>query len=89
MNTQFTVYSKPACGYCEQAKALLASKGVPFKVIQVDVGQPKVDDETYISREDLQVIFPAARTLPQIHALTGAGEVYIGGFKGLQAYFDD
>lgn len=76
----YTVYSKPACPYCDQAKALLQSKNIPYEVIHLDVGQPKAPAETYISREDLIAKVPSARTMPQIFN----GENYIGGFTELR-----
>ena len=62
----FTVYSKPACPQCEQAKTLLTATGQQFEVVHLDVGQTKVDGEKYISRDDLLSKFPGARMMPQI-----------------------
>jgi glutaredoxin 3 len=76
----FTVYSKPACAYCEQSKALLESKGLPFEVVNLDVGQLKVEGHTYISRDDLLAKVPGARTMPQIMK---DGEL-VGGFTELK-----
>lgn len=80
--TQFTVYSKPACPYCEQAKALLASLGRPFDVVHVDVGQPRVEGETYVAREAFLARWPTQRTLP----LVLEGERVIGGFTELRRH---
>lgn len=77
----FTVYSKPACPHCDQAKALLTAKGIDFEVIHLDVGQPKIDGEKYISRDDLLKKVPGARTMPQILR----DDVSIGGFVELKA----
>ncbi len=76
----FTVYSKPACTFCEQAKALLEAKGLPFEVINLDVGQTQVEGQSYISRDDLLVKVPGARTMPQI---LQDGEL-VGGFTELK-----
>jgi glutaredoxin 3 len=76
----YTVYSKPACPHCDQAKALLKSNNLPFTVVNLDVGQPKTEDELYISREDLLSKIPTARTMPQIFK----EEAYIGGFSDLK-----
>ena len=76
----YTVYSKPACPFCDQAKSLLESKNLPYEVINLDVGQPKIQGEKYISREDLLAKIPTARTMPQIFN----GEAYIGGFTELR-----
>lgn len=76
----FTVYTKPACPFCDQAKALLTSKGELFEIINLDVGQPKVDGQQYVSRDDLLAKIPTARTMPQI-LKDGAP---IGGFTELR-----
>jgi len=77
----YTVYSKPACPYCDAAKQLLQSKGLDFEVINLDVGQPKLEGEQYISRNDLLALIPTARTMPQIIGPEG----YIGGYTELRA----
>lgn len=76
----YTVYSKPSCPHCDQAKALLQSKNLPYEVIHLDVGQPKALNEMYISREDLLAKIPTARTMPQIFN----GDAYVGGFAELR-----
>jgi glutaredoxin 3 len=80
----FTVYSKPACPFCDQAKALLTQKGLPFQVIMLDVGQPKVEGQQYIQRADLLALFPYARTVPQIID----EREHIGGFAELRKWLD-
>lgn len=65
------VYSKPNCGACEQAKHLLKRAGVPFDVVNLDVGQDKTASEKYISRDNLLELFPGARMMPQIMAEDG------------------
>lgn len=77
----FIVYSKPACSQCDQAKALLKTKGIDFEVVHLDVGQPKIDGEKYIARDELLLKVPGARTMPQIFK----DEVPIGGFSELKA----
>lgn len=62
----FTIYSKPGCTFCDQAKALLESKGLDHEVINLDVGQTKVEGATYVSRDELLARVPGARTMPQI-----------------------
>lgn len=78
----FTVYSKPSCTYCEQSKALLESKSLPYEVVHLDVGQPKVEGEKYISRDDLLAKIPSARTMPQI---LNDGQL-LGGYRELQQF---
>lgn len=76
----YTVYSKPACPHCDQAKALLTAKGLDFTEVVLDMNQPKIDGKLYISRTELLEKFPAARTVPQIVL----GDQHIGGFTDLR-----
>lgn len=66
----YTIYSKPSCSYCLQAKQLLEMKQLPFAYKQLGVD--------YTLQELLEVS-PTARTFPVI--LKG-GEV-VGGYKDL------
>lgn len=65
-----TVWSKPNCPFCDQAKKLLNLKGYTFeeKIVGKDA-----------TREELLEAVPTARTVPQIF-LDGN---YIGGFNEL------
>ena len=65
------VWSKYNCPYCEQAKALLNSKGIAFEEKKIGDGY---------SKEDLLEAVPTARTVPQIFL---EGEL-IGGFTELK-----
>ena len=67
-----TVWSKYNCPYCDQAKALLKQKGIPFEEKKIGDGYTK---------EDLLEAVPTARTVPQIFL----GEELIGGFTELRA----
>lgn len=51
------IYSKPACPFCVQAKALAEREGADLTY--------KMLDEDF-TREELFEIFPGARTFPQI-----------------------
>lgn len=82
--TKYTVYSKPNCTFCDQAKALLEQKGLAFDIIMLDVGQPKQERMQYISRDDLLAKIPTARTMPQIFKQDASSAVYIGGFLELK-----
>lgn len=53
----FTVYTKDNCPFCDQAKALLTQKGIPFAAL-------KLGED--ITREELLAKIPTARTMPQI-----------------------
>lgn len=76
----FTVYSKPNCTYCDQAKALLEQNGYEYDEVIVDVGQEKQEGKRYITVAELKLHIPTAKTVPQIfmdHKL-------IGGFSELK-----
>lgn len=85
----YTVYSKPACPFCDQAKALLASKGLQYDVVNLDVGQPKEEGARYISREELLAKIPTARTMPQIIMESETSALHIGGFTELKRLFHE
>lgn len=67
----YTVYTKDNCTFCDQAKALLSAKGLPYESIKLGEG---------ISRDELLAKIPTARTMPQIMK-DGA---LIGGFQELR-----
>jgi len=69
------IYSKPACPFCVQAKALAEQKGYDLTY--------KMLDEDF-TREQLFEVFPTARTFPQIIV---DGEK-IGGFTEFKALVD-
>ena len=65
------VWSKYQCPYCDQAKALLNSKGIQFEERKIGDGWTK---------EDLLEAVPTARTVPQIIL----NDELIGGFNELK-----
>jgi glutaredoxin 3 len=65
------VWSKDACPFCLQAKALLESKGIEYEERNIN------NDYT---KEQLLESVPTARTLPQIFL----DDEYIGGFTELK-----
>ena len=67
------VWSKYHCPYCDQAKALLKSKGIEFEERKVGDGY---------TREDLLEAVPDARTVPQIFL----DDKLIGGFTELKKH---
>jgi len=70
------VYSKYNCPYCDQAKALLTQKGIPFEERKIGDGY---------SKEDLLEAVPNARSVPQIFL----DEELVGGFTELRARLVD
>ena len=65
------LWSKYHCPYCDQAKALLTSKGIVFEEKKIGDGYTK---------EELLEAVPNARTVPQIFL---DGEL-VGGFTELK-----
>jgi glutaredoxin 3 len=67
------VWSKYNCPFCDQAKALLESKGIPFE-------EKKIGDG--FTKEDLLEAVPTARTVPQVFI----DDQLVGGFNELRAH---
>jgi glutaredoxin 3 len=67
------VWSKDACPFCVQAKALLESKGIEYEERNVQKDWTK---------EQLLEAVPTARTLPQIFL----DDAHIGGFTELRKH---
>lgn len=65
------VWSKDACPYCDQAKALLTQRGIEFEERRIGSGW---------TREQLLEAVPTARTVPQIFL----DEELVGGFTELR-----
>ena len=66
------IWSKYHCPYCDQAKALLKQRGIPFEERKIGDGW---------SKEELLEAIPTARTVPQIIL----DDELIGGFTELRA----
>ena len=64
------VWSNVGCTYCEQAKKLLASKGIEYKERNLAEGW---------SVQQLHEAVPGARTVPQIFV----DDKYVGGYTQL------
>ena len=69
----YTIYSKPNCSYCLQAKQLLEMEGLPFEYKQLG---------THYNLDELMTLFPNARTFPMI---VKDGEI-VGGYSDLVEY---
>ena len=65
------VWSKYHCTFCDQAKALLEQKGIPYEERKIGDGY---------TREELLEAVPTARTVPQIFL----NDEYVGGFNELR-----
>ena len=71
----YTIYSKPSCSYCLQAKQLLEMKQLPFVYKQLGAD--------YTLQELLEVS-PDARTFPQIFVVDENGnKELVGGYSEL------
>jgi glutaredoxin len=70
--TRIIVYSKNVCPFCDQAKALLKSKNIDFKEVNI---------ETNAAGRDV-LIERGLRSVPQVFD----GELLIGGFDKLKEW---
>lgn len=72
---RFTVFGRPGCGFCVQAKRVLENGEFPFRYVDIH--------EENISPDDLEKqIGKPVRTVPQIFH----GQDYIGGYQELDKY---
>lgn len=72
-----TVYSKNHCAFCDQAKALLTNKNIPFTEVKID---EDADARNFVLSE-------GHRTVPQIYK---DGVLFVeGGFNGLRKLNED
>lgn len=65
------IWSKYHCTFCDQAKALLKQKGIPYEERKIGDGY---------TREELLEAVPTARTVPQIFI----NDEYVGGYQELK-----
>ena len=70
------IWSKYHCPFCDQAKALLGQREIPFEEKKIGDGYTK---------EELLEAVPNARTVPQIFL----DDRLIGGFTELKKYFEE
>ena len=71
----YTIYSKPSCGYCLQAKDLLTMEQLPFEYLQLG---------THYDLDELMKLAPNAKSFPQIFIVDENGNKdLIGGFNNL------
>ena len=71
-----TIYGKPACPFCDKAKAFCEMNGFAYEYRSLG---------TDYTKEELLETFPGARTVPQI--IVGGNK--IGGFDNLAKYVDE
>jgi glutaredoxin len=70
------IWGKPACPYCEQAKALCETRNYKYVYKQLDVD---------FTRDEILETFPGAKTFPQIIV----GGTKIGGYDQLTKYIEE
>ena len=71
-----TIYGKPACPYCDKAKAMCEKYNLEYEYKQLDVD---------FTRDEILETFPGAKTFPQI-VVAGTK---IGGFDKLGSYLEE
>ena len=69
----YTIYSKPSCGYCSQAKQLLEMEQLPFEYLQLG---------THYNLDVLMTLTPNAKSFPQVFK----DGVLVGGYSDLVEY---
>mgnify|MGYP003510984861 CR=1 FL=1 len=77
-----TVYSKPACAFCDKAKNLLEANNLSYDELIFDVGQLHVDGKQYVDLAEFKQQYPDVKSVPQIF-IDG---VRIGGYTELTAH---
>ena len=67
----YTIYTRPLCGYCDAAKALMKECSISFNEISIDH-----DQDARKMLKDMN-----CKTVPQIFD----GELHIGGYTDLRS----
>jgi len=70
------VWSRDACPFCDQAKALLTQRGIVYEERKIGADY---------TREQLLEAVPTARTVPQIFL----DDAHIGGFTELKQHLQE
>ena len=75
---RFTIFGHQACGFCRQAKAVMETKELDFRYVDIH--------EEGISQADLaETVGRPVTTVPQIFH----GEEYVGGYQELMQYLQE
>ena len=77
---KFTIYGKPGCHFCTQARTLLRTRNIPFTYI--DISQD--DAAMKFVKEGLQ-----AKQVPQIMLDNNGIISHVGGYTQLVEYFEE
>ena len=71
----YTIYSKPSCGYCSQARNLLEQNNLDFEYLQLG---------THYNLDELMTLSPDAKSFPQIFVVDENGNKgLVGGYAEL------
>jgi glutaredoxin 3 len=86
------LYTKDHCQFCVKAKQLLKNKGIDYqeKIISAGLNESELlENQSYVTLEELKELAPNAKTVPQIWLLDGNKTTYIGGYTELAAFFKE
>ena len=78
----YKVFTKPNCGYCVKAKALLDKLNIPFEEYKLSTGMASGDGEVTIEQM-FEMIGKQVRSMPQIMS----DDKHIGGYTDLRELF--
>ena len=78
----YKVFTKPNCGYCVKAKALLDKLNIPFEEYKLSTGMASGDGEVTIEQM-FEMIGKQVRSMPQIMS----DDKHIGGYTDLREHF--
>jgi len=78
----YKVFTKPNCGYCVKAKALLDRLNIPYEEYKLSTNMQGGDGEVTIEQM-FEMIGKQVRSMPQIMS----GDKLIGGYTDLREHF--
>ena len=80
----FKVFTKPNCGYCVKAKALLDKLNIPFEEYKLSTDMSGGDGEYTVTIDQMfEMIGKQVRSMPQIMK----DDKLIGGYTDLREHF--
>lgn len=80
---KYRIYGFKACQWCERAKELLSTHGIPFEPVDLEPRETRVAwmDERGFAGKD--------RTLPKVYLMLGEAEVLVGGYNDLSQSLEE
>ena len=79
----YKVFSKPACVYCDKAKALLSKLNIPYEEYKLSTSMSGSDSEYTVTIDQMfEMIGKQVRSMPQIMH----GDKLIGGYTDLREH---